>query len=150
MTCAPPMSGGKLSDDSQTARGPWNAAARDISTSNGPRLRQPNSSGCGIYWLSQAKRESRGARSRTRFSLSLSASPPSVSALERILVWSLGGTASVKVSWKNSFCRRRMSAESHLIKECVAASKTFGMTDKTSLHHDVNPELKIHTMFWFS
>lgn len=64
------VAGGKPCDDSQTARGPWNArgaAAQDVSTSNGARLRQPNSSGCGIYWLSPAKGESRGQEAEPDF-----------------------------------------------------------------------------------
>ena len=57
-------------DDSQTAFGPWNVQRpfSDIWTSNGAQLCQSNSSGYRIYWLAQAKRETRG-ESKTRFSL---------------------------------------------------------------------------------
>lgn len=64
------MSKSRPADDSQTPLGPWNVQRpfSDIWTSNGAQLCQSNSPGCGIYWLSQAKREMRG-ESKTRFSL---------------------------------------------------------------------------------
>lgn len=58
----------RATDDSQTAFGPWNVQGpfSDSLTSNSFRLSQSKSSRCGIYWFSQARRETKG-KSKTRF-----------------------------------------------------------------------------------
>lgn len=62
------------------APGMYRPPISDNLTSNGARLCQSNSSGCGIYWLSQAKRGTRGQKQNQI------SSPVSVSLLSVISV----------------------------------------------------------------